>query len=116
MIQLLIAAGADVHVRDCKQRTVLHKTQSVNVIGLMLDAGADVNAVDCKGNTPLHVAASEACLRAIETLIRSGAKSWLMNDEGHTAADVVGSDLRRPLSKEDSVMFQHTLLELACQV
>lgn len=63
------------------------------VIQCLLDAGADVNAADdmTKDNTPLHVSAFRCKADdVIRTLIRNGAKAWKMNDEGQSAADVVG--------------------------
>lgn len=107
MMRLLLSVGADVHIRDCKQRTVLHRANTVEQVERLLDCGADVNAMDNEGNTPLHVAASNGIVDVVETLIRSGARAWLVNDEGQTAADVFkcyswnrssGEELKRTLT------------------
>jgi hypothetical protein len=52
----LLAAGADVHARDERQRTpctevAFEDTPNRSIVNLMLAAGADLDATDCSGNT-----------------------------------------------------------------
>lgn len=54
--QLLLDAGADVHVQAPDGSTVLHHAckHYTSVVKLMMEAGADPTAEDDSGNTPLH--------------------------------------------------------------
>jgi len=50
----LIAARADVNLRDNPRRTPLHYCNDREAARMMLELGANVDAVDHRGYTPLH--------------------------------------------------------------
>jgi ankyrin repeat protein len=53
----------------------------------LLEGGADVNARGRNGLTPLMCAAIHGHLRAMEVLLRRGARKDLKDDHGKTALD-----------------------------
>jgi ankyrin repeat protein len=56
MVELLLAAGADVNARDDKGNTPLDVTWEPDIAELLLARGANVNAKDSRGETALHCA------------------------------------------------------------
>ncbi len=81
VLQLLLAAGVDVNVRDSLGRTALHKQQqNFEMVPLLLAAGADVNAQDIGGKTPLF----GANLQVAEQLLAAGAKLNIQDSSGWT--------------------------------
>ena len=58
VVAALIAAGADVNVKDNDGRTPLYFAGHAAVISTLLAAGADANEKDDDGRTPLHFAGS----------------------------------------------------------
>ena len=61
MVQVLLAAGAELEVRDKDGVTPLHRAaarhESSAVVQVLLAAGAELEVRDKDGNTPLHWAA-----------------------------------------------------------
>lgn len=62
MVQLLIAAGADINVRDkygstALQYAVMHAY--ISVIQLLMEVAVDFIAETCEGKTPLDIAVEE---------------------------------------------------------
>jgi ankyrin repeat protein len=75
--ELLVAAGADVNVRDANGASTLYLAAIEGhdaVIRLLLDHGADVNQPDNTGMTPLHAAADGA--RLIEVVADGEAQGF----------------------------------------
>jgi ankyrin repeat protein/glycosyltransferase involved in cell wall biosynthesis/tetratricopeptide (TPR) repeat protein/Leucine-rich repeat (LRR) protein len=65
LVELLLARGADVHIRGARGRTALHhaaRSGSEDVARLLLERGAEPGATDEDGETPLAAAAH--CERA----------------------------------------------------
>ena len=61
-LHALLAAKADVNVRDAHHRTPLHGLVRLSATAtLLLEARANSLAADCIGQTPLHYAAALGC-------------------------------------------------------
>ena len=58
------------------------------VVEVLLAAGADVNATQRHGYTPLHGAAQNGSDRSVDRLLAAGADAQARNDDGRTAADL----------------------------
>ena len=59
--------------------TPLHKARSAHVVQLLIAAGADVNAPDSRGNTPLHYAELHANHETVMALLGFGADGTIIN-------------------------------------
>ena len=70
IIQQLIAAGADVNVKDRNNSTPLHFARTDGKVKQLIAAKADVNARNQYGTTPLHVARTDGI---VQQLIAAGA-------------------------------------------
>ncbi|MYI06752.1 MAG: hypothetical protein F4059_05405, partial [Gemmatimonadetes bacterium] len=95
VLQVFVAAGADVNAQDDAGRTPLHRAVANPgrirgwllpvVISALLDAGADPNAQDSEGSTPLHLAAGRAdASPLVSLLIEAGADPNGHNNAGET--------------------------------
>jgi ankyrin repeat protein len=77
VVQVLLANGADLNVRDSEYGdTPLHwaaENGNRDVVELLLNKGADVNNRDNLGETPLHVAALNGYKSVAELLLAHGA-------------------------------------------
>ncbi len=96
-IAQLVAAGADVSVRDHRERTPLAlATFRGNAVAVeaLLAAGADPDARSEDGDTPLILAARQGYLQAAVALLEAGADRDATNDDGRTALDLARSYLR----------------------
>ncbi|CAM9595861.1 unnamed protein product [Scytosiphon promiscuus] len=99
MIDLLVAAGADVSAQLCEpdgfHESPLHTAAVAgNREGALalLQHGADVHAViDRSGNQPLHDACRGLKVEVAEVLLRWGADETATNHRGQTAMDIVFS-------------------------
>lgn len=103
-LRQLLAAGADVSLRNRDNATPLHvaaRAGNVPAVELLLQYKADVGATDTKGATPLHYAAEGGSVEAADLLLKAGAdvnarttdgespSSWarrhvLFTSDGHT--------------------------------
>ena len=84
----LLAAGADVAVRDNYDYTPLHQAAWSNanpaVLETLLAAGADVAVQTNSGRTPLHLAAETENPAVIEILLAAGADLEARDEDGQT--------------------------------
>jgi len=86
VVKLLIAAGADVNVKN--RETPLHIAVKKNwneMAELLISAGADVNSRDEDlQSTPLHIAAEDGNKDIVELLVSKGADINAKDKEGKT--------------------------------
>lgn len=124
MVQLLLAAGADVNTRDQGGQTVLmmvNDDATTDLVWDLLNAGANVNEKDKEGNTPLIEAAGVNNIEVLRTLLDAGADITARNDEGETplmmaasaglvnnvrALLLAGSDLNQRNGEDKSALSQ----------
>jgi hypothetical protein len=88
MVQILLAAGADVNLLNTSKQTVLmmlSEETPAEIVWDLITAGAKVNLKDEDGDTALSEAASTRNLAVLMALIHSGAKVDDKNETGQTA-------------------------------
>jgi len=88
VVELLLAAGADVKAKNEYGETALHQAAwygHAAIVELLLAAGADVDAQDEAGWTALHEAAQEAHAAVVELLLAAGADVNAQSNAGWTA-------------------------------
>ena len=86
--QTLIAANANVHLRNSKGQTALHLASSKGhkeMVELLVDSDSNVDEQDEAGRTPLMLAAKMGKSSVVSTLLLAGAKVGLECVEGQTA-------------------------------
>jgi uncharacterized protein len=94
IVELLIAAGADVNVKNQRGRTPLYDAaiwDRKDIAKLLFDAGADVNAKDDNGETPLDYAIQRNPPETADLLRKHGGKKseWFKAEESiHIAAKI----------------------------
>jgi len=88
IVELLIAAGADVNANDSYEQTPLHwacDMDNSKIVELLIAAGANVNAKNDYGITPLHSASyDKGDSKIIELLIAAHADVNANDSDGQT--------------------------------
>ncbi|XP_049843243.1 ankyrin repeat domain-containing protein 65-like [Schistocerca gregaria] len=86
-LPLLLAAGADVRMRDASGQTALHWAADkghLQVARCLLEGGAEADARDGGQSTPLHVAALYGHTGLVQLLLESKADPNARNELGRT--------------------------------
>ncbi|MFO0784550.1 MAG: ankyrin repeat domain-containing protein [Phycisphaerales bacterium] len=85
-VQLLLAAGADPHVRDNSRRTAMYSASSAEVVRELMCAGIPLEDSNHFGCTPLAEAVSdgEAAFPRIRALLEAGADVNATHNHGYT--------------------------------
>ena len=115
MIEVLLAAGADIHVRDQNGATPLHRavrTRCAAAVKALLSAGADVKLKNKPGSTPFHLAvqntgrggsgaekAKAAQREIIQVFLEHGVRPSLKDASGKSVLDWARSDWIRQALK-----------------
>lgn len=85
--EMLIAAGADLNIKDDCGCSPLYKAvgeNHVEIAKLLIEKGADVDARDDENDIPLSIACAYGKSEMADLLIRSGADVNAANDDGNT--------------------------------
>ena len=102
IIELLLAEGADVNVRDDAQwsslHTVIMQCRKPEVVELLIQYGADVFTSDDKGWTPLHLAMLLPNVEIVKLLIGAGSPMNAQSKDGCTPLDLILSLFSRSWS------------------
>uniref|UniRef100_A0A8C3G5Z7 Euchromatic histone-lysine N-methyltransferase 1a n=1 Tax=Cyclopterus lumpus TaxID=8103 RepID=A0A8C3G5Z7_CYCLU len=113
LVQLLLARGADVNIRDKEENVCLHwaaLSGCDDVALALLEARCDLNAVNVHGDSVLHVAARENHLECVMLFLSRGADINQKNKERETALDccVYGSKVWTALNtnKKGPTLYQ----------
>ena len=89
-VQMLIAAGADIHAaaRNPLKVQAIHAavaSKNFDIVRAVLEAGADPNAAQQQGFRPMHEAGSTGSRELAELLMKYGGDPTLKNDDGKSA-------------------------------
>ena len=86
-VEILIAAGCDIHEKDFFGSTPLNtaaQTSNSAVVRALLDCGSDINTIDSLGNCPLLSALYEGRDQNLQLLLERGADYSIINNQGST--------------------------------
>ncbi|KAG7166925.1 Transient receptor potential cation channel subfamily A member 1-like 3, partial [Homarus americanus] len=103
VVELLLKAGASIHLKNEEQDTVLHLAARrgytigghEGVIKVLLEVGADLSTTNSSSSTPLHLAAAQGYTKCCLLLLDSDAPKDLHNKSAmwETALRHVSQDL-----------------------
>jgi hypothetical protein len=96
----LLDAGIDPHVRDGRQRTLLHLLHLVDheiMLPRLLDAGLDLEARDHHERTPIHVAVDEGPVAVVRALLDAGARTDVADDQDRSLPFLIDYHKRKEL-------------------
>ncbi|MDH5669715.1 MAG: ankyrin repeat domain-containing protein [Nitrospira sp.] len=92
IVNLLLAAGADIDATEKGRETALFIVRSPEVARVLVRAGLDVEGKDCHEWSPLVNAVNDGSLEAVQALISVGADVNATHDRGFTVfMSAVGS-------------------------
>ncbi|XP_066510425.1 histone-lysine N-methyltransferase EHMT1-like [Hoplias malabaricus] len=89
-VKLLIAKGADVHIRDKEENICLHWAAFAgcdDIAQLLLENRSDLQALNIHRDTPLHIAVRQNQLDCVMLFLSRGADVNLKNKDGETPLD-----------------------------
>lgn len=96
----LLDAGIDPHLRDARQRTLLHLLHLLDhevMLPRLLNAGLDLEARDHHQRTPLHVAVGEGPVALVRALLDAGARTDVADDQGRSLVSLIIQHGRKEL-------------------
>lgn len=113
VVQKLLDLGANILATDKEGNTSLHwAVNRMEMVELLLGAGAPMDAVNRNGNTALHEAVRREYPSAL-MLIKRGAKSGIINQDGHAARDLASTKTAmRSIDRAISVLEKKALDKL----
>ncbi|MCG8340909.1 MAG: ankyrin repeat domain-containing protein [Cytophagales bacterium] len=88
LMELFLAAGADVNKKDADGETALQSAAFLGhteAVKLLVERGATIDAADEDDRTALHDAASEGHLEIVKFLVEKDANIEAANEDGSTA-------------------------------
>ncbi|EQB44811.1 hypothetical protein CGLO_16410 [Colletotrichum gloeosporioides Cg-14] len=94
VVQMLLAAGADVHCESSPNTTPLHlaaKAGKVEVCRILIKSGARLDEWNVHGDTPLILALDDGHGAVVKFLLEAGANCNLESSSGLTALHVAAS-------------------------
>lgn len=103
VVPLLIAAGADLEVRNGGAIPLHFATfdNNIKIVKILIAAGAPLDAGDSSNNTALYYAAKYDCDGVLKLLLASGASKEAQNNRGQTPWDVANYDIQRYIPELD---------------
>jgi len=110
LVELLIAKGADVNLRNSEGRTALMyaaRNGDTPALNALLKSGASVNITDNGGETALTKAATSSCNEeTVRALLNAGADLQARDRQGRNALDSFRASYACPESKVGSLLQQ----------
>jgi ankyrin repeat protein len=87
ILDLLLAAGADINARSNDGITLLHIVTDADAVSLLVQRGADIEAKDAEGGTPLVEQANNQANGpdVVAALLANGANPNAKGTDGETA-------------------------------
>lgn len=98
----LVAAGADIFVKDKNGRNALFGASRLGAIELMeflVEKGLQLNIKDLSGNTLIHITTENDQRKSLEYLIKKGVDVCVSNDKGITPLHVAVSKCNYAIAK-----------------
>ncbi|KFY68180.1 hypothetical protein V496_01247 [Pseudogymnoascus sp. VKM F-4515 (FW-2607)] len=97
-LRFLLQHGADVHMRDVRGASALHRASQdgwKESVSLLLESGADMNAQDVAGRVPLHYASRFLRKDCLDLLKRYGANETLRDLRGSLPGDYLAIEEKK---------------------
>ncbi len=114
MIEVLMAAGADINAVDKDGWTALTwaSWSGLNTVAAkLIELGADLKLADKKGNTALMIAAQTGHGEIVKVLLEKGADRMVQNMAGKTAKDLAESFMQKFPAKSEAYKAVLALLD-----
>ncbi|KAF4828016.1 Vegetative incompatibility protein HET-E-1 [Colletotrichum tropicale] len=114
VVALLLRKGANIEAKDFESQTpIFHAILSrcCETLRLLLSWGADINVVQ-SGETPLFYAIRDANVKAVDVLVRNGAKISIKNKSGTLPLQYARDQLALPLNDNINVQEQRQRLRM----
>ena len=103
IVQLFLAAGADVNAKDNEGETALMTAASdgsTEIVRQLLAAGADVHAKDNRGKTALIFAVRDGSTEKVQQLLAAGADVNIADNAGQTALTIAKKNRYKEIEEQ----------------